>query len=189
MSGGTPKTSVAGYWGGDIPWFSVVDAPASGLYVLETERTITSVGLASCAASLLPENATIITARGTVGKLALVDQPTAINQSCYAAIATNGYGPLFVHFLIRSALDGLRAKTHGSVFDTITRSTFAGVSATKPPQELATAYEMAVTPLLARMKYAAQQSRTLAALRDTLLPKLISGELRIREAEQTVVAA
>lgn len=189
VSGGTPKTSVANYWGGDIPWFSVVDAPASGPYVFTTERRLTVDGLANCAATLLPENATIITARGTVGKLALVGQPMAMNQSCYAAVALDGFGPFFTYFLIQSGLKVLRAQTHGSVFDTITKSTFAGVTAPKPPSQLATAYEAIAAPLMARVKASAEQSRTLAALRDTLLPKLISGELRIRDAERAVAAA
>lgn len=187
--GGTPKTSVPEYWGGGIPWFSVVDTPASGPYVLATERTLTPAGLANCAADLLPENATIITARGTVGKLALVGQAMAINQSCYAAIAKDGWGPLFTYFLIQSGVEGLQAQSHGSVFDTITKATFAGILATKPPHRIATAFESAVSPLLARIKIASEQSRTLVALRDTLLPKLISGKLRIHDAERTVAAA
>lgn len=186
--GGTPKTSVVDYWDGDIPWFSVVDTPVSGIHVLDTKRMLTEAGLTNCAATLLPENATIVTARGTVGKIALVGRPMAMNQSCYAAIAKDEYGPFFIYFLIQSSLDALRAQTHGSVFDTITRSTFAGVSTNKAPHALAAIYETAVTPLLGKMKVIAEQSRTLATLRDTLLPKLISGELRIRDAEQTVAA-
>ncbi|BAK84648.1 restriction endonuclease subunit S [Komagataeibacter medellinensis] len=187
--GGTPKTSVADYWDGDVPWFSVVDTPVSGIYVHDTKRMLTQAGLANCAATLLPENATIVTARGTVGKIALVGRPMAINQSCYAAIAKDNYGPFFIYFLIQSSLEALRTQTHGSVFDTITRSTFASVSTNRPPHALAAIYEAAVTPLLGKMKVVAEQSRALATLRDTLLPKLIFGELRIRDAEQTVVAA
>ncbi len=187
--GGRPKTSIPEYWGGDVPWFSVVDAPASGPYVLATERTLTAAGLASCAATLLPENATIITARGTVGKLALVGRAMATNQSCYAAVARAGWGPLFIFFLMRSQVEKLQAQTHGSVFDTITKATFAGATAIKPSLKLAVRFELAATPLMARTKAATEQSRTLAALRDTLLPKLISGELRIRDAERAVAAA
>lgn len=189
VSGGTPRTSVQDYWGGDIPWFSVVDAPASGPYVLATERTLTAAGLANCAATLLPENATIITARGTVGKLALVGRPMAMNQSCYAAISNRGLGPFFTFFLIQSGIAALRAQTHGSVFDTITRSTFGGVTAPKPSLPLAAAFETAVTPLMARTMAAAEQIIALSTLRDTLLPKLISGELRITETERAVAAA
>lgn len=93
---------------------------------------------------------------------------------------------LFSNSVVTGAL---RTQTHGSVFDTITRSTFASVSTNRPPHALAAIYEAAVTPLLGKMKVVAEQSRALATLRDTLLPKLIFGELRIRDAEQTVVAA
>ena len=65
-SGGTPKTSMPEYWNGDIPWFSVTDAPAAGqVFVLKTEKHITKAGLANSPARLLPHRSTIISARGT----------------------------------------------------------------------------------------------------------------------------
>ena len=78
------KTSIAEYWGGDIPWFSVVDAPAeSDVFVIDTEKHITELGLNNSSTKLLPSGTTIISARGTVGRLALVGRDMAMNQSCY----------------------------------------------------------------------------------------------------------
>jgi type I restriction enzyme S subunit len=160
--GGTPKTSVPEYWNGGVPWFSVVDAPIEAIpFVLKTERSITEVGLANCASPLLPVGATIISARGTVGKLAIVGTPMAINQSCYAAIPKAGYSDYFVYFLLKNAIEDLKTKSHGSVFNTITR----------------------------RIRTQLQQSMVLADLRDMLLPKLISGELRIADAEKQIAVA
>ena len=86
-SGGTPKTTRADFWGGEIPWFSIADAPSvSEVFVIETEKAITIAGLESCSARLLPIGATIISARGTVGKLAITGVEMAINQSCYALL-------------------------------------------------------------------------------------------------------
>jgi type I restriction enzyme S subunit len=80
--GGTPKTSVAEYWNGDISWFSVMDTPATGqVFVLETEKTITQRGLDESSTQLLPEGTTIITARGTVGNLALVGKSRSATRS------------------------------------------------------------------------------------------------------------
>ena len=67
LSGGTPRTSVAEYWEGDIPWYTAKDAPnLSDVFAIETERTITRVGVENSATKILPAGTTIITARGTV---------------------------------------------------------------------------------------------------------------------------
>jgi type I restriction enzyme, S subunit len=80
IGGGTPKTSVSEYWDGNIPWFSVADAPSeSDVFVISTEKCITRKGIENSSARLLPEGTTIISARGTVGKLALVGTPMTIN--------------------------------------------------------------------------------------------------------------
>lgn len=91
LSGGTPKRSETEYWDGDIPWFTVKDAPADGdIWVVDTDEKISAVGLAKSPARLLPIGATIISARGTVGKLALVGTAMAMNQSCYGILPRDG---------------------------------------------------------------------------------------------------
>lgn len=70
IGGGTPKTSVAYYWGGDIPWFSVVDAPRkSDIWAIDTEKKITQAGVDNSSTRILPVRTTIISARGTVGRV------------------------------------------------------------------------------------------------------------------------
>lgn len=183
--GGTPKTSVPGYWRGEIPWFSVVDTPAAGeVFVLDTEKGITEKGLRESAAKLLETGTTIVTARGTVGNLALVGTPMAMNQSCYGLSGRPGYGPFFVYYSTAELVEELRQRAHGSVFDTITRSTFDSVRIPIPPSGIASGFDRQVGPLLERIKANVQECRTLAALRDTLLPKLFSGEVRLRGADR-----
>ena len=100
IGGGTPKTSVEEYWNGDIGWFSIVDAPNnSDVFVIRTEKRITPIGLESCSSNLLAEDSTIISARGTVGKVALVGTPMAINQSCYALKGRNDIRGYYTYFL------------------------------------------------------------------------------------------
>jgi type I restriction enzyme S subunit len=73
IGGGTPKTSVDEYWNASIPWFSVVDAPNnSDVFVIDTDKKITEMGLEQSSTKILREGSTIISARGTVGKCALV---------------------------------------------------------------------------------------------------------------------
>jgi type I restriction enzyme S subunit len=190
IGGGTPSTSMVSYWGGDVPWFSVVDAPnSSDVFVISTEKTITQLGLENSSTRILPQYTTIVTARGTVGKLALTACPMTMNQSCYGIRGKSGRPPFFIYFLVRSCIQGLQARTHGSVFDTITRATFDAIEVIDPGVAAAEAFGSAVAPTMSKIRANLEQSRTLSALRDLLLPKLLSGELRIKDAEKAVEAA
>ena len=189
IGGGTPKPSISEYWNGDIPWFSVVDAPATtDVFVIETEKHITCEGLNKSSTKLLPVGTTIISARGTVGRLALVGQAMAMNQSCYGLSGKAG-DVYFTYFSTHRLVETLKQRTHGSVFDTITRDTLAGVSVVYPQTIVITAFEETIAPVMERIKENLIQARTLATLRDTLLPRLISGQLRLPEAEAMVEGA
>ena len=190
IGGGTPKTSMSEYWNGDIPWFSVVDAPSdSDMWALDTEKKITQEGVVNSSTRLLPVGTTIISARGTVGRVALVGVPMTMNQSCYGLRGLAGTHGYFTYFATRALIASLRQHAHGSVFDTITRDTLAGVSIVLPLPALIEAFEIQVVPMLERIRAALLGSRTLATLRDTLLPKLISGELRLKDAERFIERA
>jgi type I restriction enzyme S subunit len=184
IGGGTPKTSVAEYWGGDIPWFSVVDSPqGSDLFVIDTEKKITKAGVENSSTQILSVGTTIITARGTVGKIALVGVPMAMNQSCYGLRGKTGKKGFHTYFVTRALVSQLQQHAHGSVFDTITRDTLAGVQVALPPAAVVEQFEDTVSPLMERIRNNLHESRTLAALRDALLPKLLSGELRVPAAQ------
>ncbi len=187
LGGGTPKTSIPEYWGGEIRWFSVVDAPRdSDVFVLDTEKRITHAGLVNSSTQILPEGTTIITARGTVGKVALVGVPMAMNQSCYGLRGRTGERGFLTYYATRALVSTLQQRVHGSVFDTITRDTVAGADVVVPPVSLVEAFERAVAPVLERIRNNLFESHTLAALRDTLLPKLISGELRVKDVDPII---
>ena len=180
VGGGTPKTSVNEYWGGDIPWFSVVDTPPPGsVYVVMTEKTITQKGLQESSARLVPEGTTIISARGTVGNLAMCGRPMAFNQSCYGLRPSSDVGDYFVFLTAHSLVDRLQAMAHGSVFSTITRQTIEAVSVAVAPRAVYRAFEATVQPFFSRIKVNVEESRILSQVRDVLLPKLVSGEMRV----------
>ena len=90
IGGGTPKTSKPEYWNGDIPWLSVKDFNNDYRYVYKTEKTITQDGLDNSSTKLLKRNDSIISARGTVGEMAMIPYPMAFNQSCYGLRAKEG---------------------------------------------------------------------------------------------------
>ena len=183
VGGGTPKRSEPAYWDGDVPWYSVKDAPSDGeLWVIGTSERITADGLADSAARVVPKGCTIISARGTVGKLAMAGVPMAFNQSCYGLLPGDGKSFGYLHLLMQSVVADLQQRTHGSVFDTITRATFDGLLVTSPRGEVVTAFESVVDPLLELLLAAVDESSKLATMRDYLLPKLLSGDLQVEAA-------
>ena len=188
LSGGTPKTSVSGYWDGEIPWYTAKDAPAlSEVFVLTTERSITQAGVDNSSTKILPSGTTVITARGTVGRLACLGIPMAMNQTCYGIRGAEGYPDFFTYWSVRNTVSELQTRTHGTIFDTITRETFKIAETVLAPADVARAFESIVNTVMKRILDNLNESRTLAAQRDALLPKLVSGELRLGESRRPVL--
>lgn len=134
IGGGTPKTSVPHYWNGDIPWLSVKDFNNDERYVFSTEKTITQEGLNSSSTKMLLRDDIIISARGTVGELAMIPFPMAFNQSCYGIRGKKEFvHQTYLYYLLKDNIRLLKRQTHGSVFDTITRETFSGIEVRLPP--------------------------------------------------------
>ena len=177
MPGGTPSTNVETYWkGGTIPFFSPKDV--KGVYCFDTEKHITELGLNNCSSRLYEKDTLFITARGTVGKLALAGVPMAMNQSNYALVAKSGVGCHFLFLLAQTIIDILLKKANGAVFSAITARDF------KEPVIIPTTstmikFESIVSPLFEKIYQNCEESHRLAALRDTLLPKLMKGEIEV----------
>ena len=180
LSGGTPKTSVPEYWNGDIPFFSPKDV--GGLFTISTERNITDQGLANCNSILYPKGTTFVTARGTVGKVCLAGVPMAMNQSCFA-LASNEIDPLLVYFYTCASVDSLKSKANGSVFAAITIAEFETEKIHRLTDSEEERFVKTIRPMFDQILVRQQESRALAAMRDALLPKLMSGELSVEKVE------
>ena len=178
LSGGTPKTNVSGYWGGDIPFFTPKDA-TDCLYTFSTERTLTEDGLRNCSSRLYPKDTVFITARGTVGKLTLAQTDMAMNQTCYALFA---HLPLNQHFLYCALVEGVeqfRSRAVGAVFDAIIRDTFKQIPFMVPDQAVIRMFSNHITPMLRQIDALSHETRKLAQARDLLLPRLMGGEVAV----------
>lgn len=178
VSGGTPKRSDPSCWGGDVPWYSVRDTPDDGeVWVIKTDERITQDGLTNSAARMVPKGCTIISARGTVGKLAMAGMDMAFNQSCYGLLPDDGISFSYLYLLMETSVGALQQRTHGSVFDTITRTTFDGLMVVSPQSDVVSAFEGVVAPFFNVMLATLLESAKLAEIRDYLLPKLLSGDV------------
>lgn len=190
ISGGTPKTDIAAYWGGSIAWASAKDVSQCGeTFLIATERSITEGGLEESSTRLIPKFATVVVARGaTTGRHCLFGSEMAMNQTCYALTSTTDR-PFLLYCAFGAIVGELVNSAHGSVFDTITTKTIERVHVTVPSEECSQRFEESVRPLFFRILANLKESSTLAQTRDLLLPKLMSGEIRVKEAEKIMEAA
>ncbi len=113
----------------------------------------------------------------------------AFNQSCYGLLPNDGKSFVYLNLLAQVAVSNLKQRTHGSVFDTITRATFDGSPVVEPAGAMVEAFEASVAPLFDLMLASLRESARLFELRDYLLPKLLSGAVRVKDAERLLEAA
>ena len=181
LSGGTPKTDVAEFWNGEIPFFTPRDAPDC-FYVRDTEKHISPLGLSRCASELYPPDTVFITARGTVGKVALPSVPMAMNQSCYALRARGDMSQRFLFLLTLQQVDYLKKNTGGATFATIVVDTFRRMQVVLPPAALIAEFTRLVEPMFDTIRSLDSRLANLRTTRDLLLPRLLSGQLSVEEA-------
>lgn len=126
ISGGTPKTNNNDYWNGSIPWISIKDFISCNRYVYETDKSITELGLNNSSTTLLQKNDIILSARGTVGEVALINKPMAFNQSCYGIRTKNidELDQIYLFYRFKSQKSEILSGTHGAIFDTLTKNDF-----------------------------------------------------------------
>lgn len=178
LGGGTPKTGNSDFWNGEIPFFTPKDVGSP--YTFQTEKYITVDGLGHCNSRLYPINTSFVTARGTVGKVSLAGVPMAMNQSCYA-LASDTIDPILVYFYTLRAVDSLKHKASGAVFDAIvTRDFNTELINVLSEADSNTVLEL-VSPMLETIHNNSAENLRLAVFRDALLPKLMSGELDVSD--------
>ena len=176
LGGGTPKTGENTYWNGNIAFFTPKDVGTP--YTLITEKTISKEGLSHCNSRLYPVNTVFVTARGTVGKVGMSGVPMAMNQSCYALVGKETQ-QLLVYFYTLKAVDRLKHKASGAVFDAITTRDFESEQIMKLSDDDATAFLCVAEPMFQAVLNNNIENLRLSTLRDSLLPKLMSGEIDV----------
>lgn len=176
LGGGTPKTGENSYWNGNIAFFTPKDVGTP--YTLITEKTISKEGLSHCNSRLYPVNTVFVTARGTVGKVGMSGVSMAMNQSCYALVGKETH-QLLVYFYTLKAVDRLKHKASGAVFDAITTRDFESEQIMKLSDDDATAFLRVAEPMFQEVLNNNIENLRLSTLRDSLLPKLMSGEIDV----------
>ena len=179
LGGGTPKTGKAEYWNGAIPFFTPKDARDT--YTLTTEKMLTEAGLSNCNSQLYAVNTVFVTARGTVGKLALAGCPMAMNQSCYALVGKEGYSQHYVYHLAQFVVESLKHKASGAVFDAIVTRDFESEIVPSVTVDEVRSFDEKVAPIYETILNNSNENMQLTELRNTILTRLMSGELSVAD--------
>ena len=185
-SGGTPKRTAPEYWGGDISWLT--SGEVRNPIVFDTKEKITAIGVKESSAKLWPSGTTVVAMYGaTAGEVCLLAQPTTANQACCGLIPRQNFRA-FLFFSVRRERENLASKSSGSAQQNLNKGLVCRHQILIPSVPMAAAYENVVGALLNSWIENERQAQTLATLRDTLLPRLISGQLRLPEAEAEMKA-
>jgi type I restriction enzyme S subunit len=181
VGGSTPSTAEPKFWeDGTHCWatpkdLSTLEAPV----LIDTDRKITEEGVRAISSGLLPAGTLLLSSRAPVGYLAISTMPVAINQGFIAMKSNERASNYFLLNWCRSSMAEIESRASGTTFAEISKQNFRPILILLPPRELMAEFTRSVTPVYEQIILNVRQSHTLAALRDTLLPKLISGELRL----------
>jgi len=185
--GGTPSTAKSSYWDGGIAWTTPSDVTAlSAPYLFKTDRTITESGLANCASQLYPAGSIFMTSRATIGAFAVPQIPAAVNQGFIVVVPPRTEMRWWLFHEMRSRIDDMLSLANGSTFLELSRKNFKAMPARVGSSDVIRQFDAKVAPLHQRAAKATQESTTLVELRNALLPKLMSGEIRVLDAERAV---
>ncbi|MGR2952056.1 restriction endonuclease subunit S [Vibrio vulnificus] len=179
--GSTPSTKNTEFWeGGDIHWTSPKDLSGKAEKILlDTERKITATGLSKITSGLLPPETVLMSSRAPVGYLAMTKIPVAINQGYIAITKSKSLTQEFALYWLDSKIEMIKSISGGTTFAEISKKTFRTIPIVVPSAQSANAFSETVALYLSKISKNVEECRSLSALRDSLLPKLISGELEI----------
>jgi type I restriction enzyme, S subunit len=181
-NGGTPRRDQKNYWEpGTIPWLTSGEVRQE--IVISTDNRITPEGLKNSSAKLWPKGTTVIALYGaTAGQASFTALELCANQACCGLIPKDGY-QYFIYLVMASATNSLALQARGSAQQNLSQQIVADFSIRIPDEGKLTQFNIIASPLFERWIANLIESGTLAELRDTLLPKLMSGEVKVRTAD------
>jgi type I restriction enzyme, S subunit len=190
VGGTTPSTKEPAYWNGTLHWATPKDLSTLAVPVLlDTERRVTTEGLSQIGSGLLPVGSVLLSSRAPIGYLAVNLMPTAINQGFIGMVCDKRLSNIFVWLWTKMNMEVILQKANGSTFQEISKSNFRPIPVVVPSTAALKAFESTVRPLWDRLCANVREQGSLAATRDLLLPRLMSGQLRIADAEHQIAAA
>lgn len=193
--GGTPSSKVPDYWDpSEVPWITPRDMTAldGSPVVWAGERSISPAGLAASSARLLEAGTVLYTSRATLGLVAIAQQPLATNQGFISITPTPPFSSAFVYATLRARTEHINAKANGSTFQEVNKTNFKTVRFARPSNDVLRAFDVVATSALRLVAGLVREESNLRRIRDALLPKLVSGQIRVPlsdDVEEQIAAA
>lgn len=188
-SGGTPSRSKPEYYeGGTIPWIKSKELNNS--FITETEEQITEGALKNSSAKILPKHSVLVAMYGaTVGEIGITSMNATCNQAICAFLHNENYPYTFIYHFLKLNKADIISRAVGSAQQNISQDLLKKIDVLLPPRELLQRYHKVVGTLFQKVENSIFQIQTLTQLRDTLLPKLMKGEIDVFQAETQTAAA
>jgi type I restriction enzyme S subunit len=188
ICGKTPATANKANYGAEIPFITIPDMHGK-VFVLSAARSLSTQGAVSQANKTVPPRSVCVSCIATPGLVAMTTEASQTNQQINTVIPRDDQAAFYAFFCLRDLGDDIRARgSGGSVYHNLNKGQFSALEIALPSDEVVSRFGQAVAPAFDLLLLNDRQTLTLMALRDTLLPKLLSGEFRIRDAEKMVEA-
>ena len=178
ITGKTPPTKNKEYWGGNIPFITIPDMH-NQVFTINTERYITKEG----AKSLIPKNSISVSCIATVGLVSINDKNSQTNQQINSIVIENDYDLYYLFEFLTEQEQYMKSIAGGSTTYNINKNTFENIQVPYLNKELIIEYDKKVRPMFEKIKSNQISNDTLSQLRDTLLPKLMNGEIDLDNIE------
>jgi type I restriction enzyme S subunit len=181
VGGGTPSTKSPEFWeDGHHHWTTPKDmSNLTDKILLETDRKITNSGLAKISSGLLPVNTVLMSSRAPVGYLAIAKIPVAINQGYIAMKCDGVLTPEYIIQWANSVMDEIQQRASGTTFAEISKTNFRLIPVIIPKEDVVKEYSTIVKSLYEKITQTLIETKSLTEIRDSLLPKLLSGEIEL----------
>ena len=189
VTGKTPSTREPANFGMDMPFLKIPDMHGN-MYVVHTQTGLSSIGTQSQPKKTVPAGSTSVSCIATPGLVVLNHRATQTNQQINSVIPNDMALQYFTYWSCRGLAQSVMiGGAGGSVFHNMNKQTFSSLPIVVPSERSGKAFSEIVEPIHSGILANVKQNQTLAATRDLLLPKLMSGEIRLRDAETMVEAA
>lgn len=181
VGGSTPsKTKPEYYTNNGIAWITPKDLSINkSKFISHGENDITELGLKNSSATVMPKGTVLFSSRAPIGYIAIASNEVTTNQGFKSVIPYLEIGTAFVYFFLKHSLPVIESAASGSTFKEISGSAMKNIPAIIPDRNTLDQFNSFCAPIFAQQKILEEQNHSLAMLRDSLLPKLMSGAIDI----------
>lgn len=184
VGGSTPSKSKPEYYtDSGIAWITPKDLSVNkSKFIYHGENDITELGLKNSSASIMPEGTVLFSSRAPIGYISIAAGEVTTNQGFKSIVPKPEIGTAFVYYFLKYNLPIIEGMASGSTFKEVSGATMKKVPAFIPDAETLNKFQRFCEPLFAQQKVLEKQNESLAELRDSLLPKLMAGEIDVEDA-------